>query len=85
MNAVYIRLESESDTKVTVSFAADDEDFTARGEIKGEKGFSVHRVPIRLKKCDSFRIMLEGEGKAVVHDIEMITYTGGKTNVEDIR
>ncbi len=85
VNAVYIRLESESDTKVTVSFAADDEDFTARGEIKGEKGFSVHRIPIRLKKCDSFRIMLEGEGKAVVHDIEMITYTGGKTNVEDIR
>ncbi len=85
VNAVYIRLESDADTKVTVSFAADDEDFKVCGEIRGEKGFSAHRIPVRIKKCDSFRIMLEGEGRAAVHDMEMITYTGGRTNVKHIR
>ena len=38
------------------------------------------RIPIRFSKCDSFRIMLEGVGDAVVHELELITYTGGITN-----
>ncbi len=86
VNAVCIRLETGSETHIRVSFAADDDDFRLCGEIESEgKGFLVHRVPVRLKKCDSFRVMLEGEGEAVVHDIEMITYTGGRTNVKHIR
>ncbi len=86
VNAIYIRLELGSETHIKVSFAADDDDFTLCGEIESEgKGFLSHRIPVRLKKCDSFRVMLEGEGGAVVHDIEMITYTGGRTNVKHIR
>ena len=84
VNAIYIRLEMNSESRVAVSFATDDGDFKPCAEIEGN-GFMVHRIPVRLRKCDSFRVMLEGEGDAVVHDIEMITYTGGKTNVKHIR
>ncbi len=83
-NAIYIRLDMESETRIKVHCAFDDEDFKLFGEIEG-KGFMVHKIPIRFKKCDSFRVMLEGVGRATVHDIEIITYTGGKTNVKHIR
>lgn len=83
-NAIYIRLEAEDETQVKVYHAADDDDFELWGEISG-KGFMVHKIPVRFEKCDSFRIMLEGTGKATVHDIEIITYTGGRTNVKHIR
>lgn len=83
-NAIFIRLEMNSDTKLRVSYSVDDEDYVCCGEIEG-KGFMTHKIPVRLRKCDSFRVMLEGDGNAVIHDIEMITYTGGRTNVKHIR
>lgn len=84
INTVYLRLDLKSGSKVKIYSAWDNEDFKFCSEIQGN-GFMVHKVPVRFKKCDSFRIMLEGTGQAAVHDIEIITYTGGRTNAKHIR
>ena len=84
VNSVYIRMEAPKKTSVTVYTACDEGDFKPAGQIEGS-GFIVYKVPVRFSKCDSFRIMLDGTGHAVVHDIEIITYTGGRTNAKQIR
>lgn len=84
VNAVYIRMEAPKNTKVDVYTSCDEQDFMLMGQIEGS-GFLTYRVPVRFEKCDSFRIMLDGIGHAVVHDIEIVTYTGGKTNVKHTR
>ena len=84
VNAVYIRMEAPDNTKVDVYTSCDEQDFVLMGEIEGS-GFLTYRVPVRFGKCDSFRIMLDGVGHAVVHDMEIVTYTGGRTNVKHTR
>lgn len=84
VNAAYIRIQSEPEAEIKVSFSTDGSDFVDCGEISGG-GFMTYRIPIRFKKCDSFRIMLYGTGRATIHDMEIITYTGGRTNVKHIR
>lgn len=76
---VYLRVDLADGANIKISLAHDDGDFVPCGEISGS-GFSVRRIPIRFRKCDSFRLMCEGTGKAVLHDIEFISYNGGKTN-----
>lgn len=79
LSAAYIRLDLKTGTSAKICISYDGGDFIHCGDIEGE-GFFVHRIPIRFSKCDSFRIMLEGVGDAVVHELELITYTGGITN-----
>lgn len=84
VNAVYIRMDAPTGTSVDVSIARDEDEFELMGQIEGS-GFIVYKIPIRFGKCDSFRIMLDGVGPAVVHDIQIVTYRGGSTNVKHIR
>lgn len=84
VNTVYIRLELTENTNIKIYTSRDENDFVYCGEIEG-KGFLVYKVPVRFGKCDSFRIMLDGVGYAVVHDIEVIINTGGRTNGKEIR
>ncbi len=84
VNSVYIRMDAPVNTNVNVYTSVDEDEFSPAGQICGS-GFIVYRIPVRFKKCDSFRIMLEGSGYAVVHDIEIVTYKGGRTNVKNIR
>lgn len=79
VNCIYLRAEVAEGARIRVSLSHDDGPFTHCGEITGS-GFSVRRIPVRFRKCDSFRLMCEGEGEAVIHDIEFISYNGGKTN-----
>lgn len=80
LSCMWIRADVESDTKIDVSVSADGEDFKVCGRIDGSKnrGFCVTRIPVRFKKCDSFRIKLSGKGKAVIHDIEISSHNGGR-------
>lgn len=84
VNTVYIRLELTDNTNIKIYTSRDENDFIYCGEIEGN-GFIVHKVPVRFGKCNNFRIMLEGTGYAVVHDIEVIIDTGGRTNAKQIR
>ncbi len=78
VSEIWIRLDTEAETEIRVSISRDGKDFEECTTISGTDGFSVKRVPVRFAKCDSFRIKLEGEGRAVIHDIEMNTYNGGR-------
>lgn len=84
VNAVYIRMDAPIGTEARVYTSCDEGGFKPAGQICGSE-FVVYRVPVRFEKCDSFRIMLEGNGNVVVHDIEIVTYKGGRTNVKQTR
>lgn len=84
INTVYIRMNAPGGTKVDVYTSCDENDFELMGEVEGS-GFLTYKIPVRFSKCDSFRIMLDGTGHAVVHDIEIVTYTGGRTNDKQTR
>lgn len=77
VNAIYIRMKAPIGSQTNVYISCDENDFVKCGSIDG-RGFCVYKVPVRFNKCDSFRIMLDGTGQVIVHDIEIITYTGGK-------
>lgn len=78
LSCMWLRMELKAGTTVRASIAFDNGDFESCAEISGKSGFLVCRVPIRFKKCDSFRIMLDGEGDIVIHDIEITSHNGGK-------
>ncbi len=78
INTLWIRADIENGAAFTVSISCDGGDFEECGAICGREGFSVHRIPVRFKKCDSFRIMLDGCGRVVIHDILISTHNGGR-------
>lgn len=78
LNTLWIRADIEPETELGVYISCDGNDFEKCGNISGKTSFSVHRIPIRFKKCNSFRIMLEGCGRAVIHDITISTNNGGR-------
>lgn len=79
VSCIYLRLDLAEGSTVHIYTSRDDGDFEPAGVVSGD-GFLVHRLPVRFGKCDSFRIMLEGTGNAVVHDIEIVNQIGGKNN-----
>ncbi len=70
---IYIRAELPNDGSgiIRVSVRADDGDFKEFGVIEG-KGFIARQIPVRIPKCDSYQIRLDGEGKIIVHDIKRV-------------
>ncbi len=78
VSCLWIRMDLKNDAKIEVSVSADGEDFISCGSVRGGRGFSVYRIPVRFRKCDSFRIMLSGSGGAVIHDIEITSHNGGR-------
>lgn len=84
VNAVYIRMDAPNGTRVDVYTSCDEKDFEPAGKVEGS-GFLTYKIPVRFSKCDNFRIMLDGTGHAVVHDIEIVTFTGGRTNDKQTR
>ena len=74
-------LDTEPDSSVTVSISHDGEDFVPCATLSRSNGLKSHRIPIRFRKCDSFRIRIEGQGRAVIHALELSVYQGGKTYV----
>lgn len=78
LSCMWLRMELDDDTEVCVSVSLDGGEFRKCGVVRGGKGFSVYRVPVRFGKCNSFRVMLGGEGGAVIHDIEITTHNGGR-------
>lgn len=77
-DSLRLRIDSGTDTEIKISISHDGGKFIEYAHIKG-KGFAVHRIPIRFKKCDSFSIRVEGSGYAVIHGLETTIYRGGKT------
>ncbi len=78
ISEVYIRAQISSSAHIKVMVSFDDSDYAECGCITGNNNLSAYRVPVRFKKCDHFKIKLEGEGDAVIHNIEIINYKGGR-------
>ncbi len=78
-NSLWIRLEAEEETAVTVEISHDGGDFITVANLPPRSGFGVRRIPIRFQLCDSAQLRISGTGRAVIHDLELMTYQGGKT------
>ena len=81
MRELRLLLDAEPDTDVTVSISHDGAPFRTCAILSKSSGRKSHRIPIRFQKCDSFRIRIEGQGRAVIHALELSVYQGGKTYV----
>ncbi|MEG1441162.1 MAG: hypothetical protein RSC29_00725 [Oscillospiraceae bacterium] len=79
VNDIFIRINLNSGSNVKIYFSKDDGEFKKCGELS-KSGYFVHKIPVRFVKCDSFRVKIEGTGNAVLHDIEVVQYIGGKNN-----
>jgi len=78
-NGLRLLLDLEAESSVSVSVSHDGGEFIPCGGISSAGGRKSHRIPIRFRLCDSFRIRIEGQGKAVLHALELSVYQGGKT------
>ncbi len=78
LSALWLRLEKEDDASVLIEISHDGESFSPCGKLTPGSGFGVRRVPVRFQKCDSFQIRVSGQGRVVIHDLEMETYQGGR-------
>lgn len=79
VNALWLLLDKEADAKVSVSISHDGNSFVPCGSLSAGTGLKGHRIPIRFQKCDSFRLHIQGQGKAVFHALELSVYQGGNT------
>ncbi len=78
LSCMWIRADMKEGSALRVLVSKDGGKFELCREV-AEAGFLVHRIPVRFGKCESFRVMLEGEGKVIVHDVEITTHNGGRT------
>ncbi len=82
VNSLWLRADTDSNTDIEVSISHDNGEFIKCASLKKAKAFRCHGIPIRFKKCDSFKIRVEGRGKAVIHGMELFTYQGGRNYEE---
>lgn len=78
INCLWLLADTHSDTDIDISISHDNGEFVKCSALKKGKAFRYHRIPIRFKKCDSFKIRIEGTGRAVIHGLELFTYQGGR-------
>lgn len=78
LSCIWLRMKLADTAVVNVSISADEGEFIPCGTISGKSGRLVHRIPVRFKKCDSFRVMIEGTGKSTIYDIEIKSDNGGR-------
>ena len=78
LNNIWLRLDIKENAHIDVEISYDGGSFSLCRSIDGSLGFGTKRVPVRLKKCDSFQLRVSGRGNATIHDLEMIYYQGGK-------
>lgn len=74
-----LRLWRGEDTSVKIEVSHDGGAFVTAGKLHKKSGFGVSRIPVRFQKCDSFQLRISGSGPVVLHDLELVTYQGGKT------
>ena len=71
---VVIKMSAEN--PVTVSVSYDGGEFTGARTMTLSAG--IGRVPIKLRKCTTFQIKVEGTGQAEIHAMEFSLYRGGR-------
>ncbi len=75
---VFVRAFIKKSASIIVLISYDGEKWTKCGSIDGSNTLSSYRIPIRFKKCDNFKLRLHGKGDAVIHNVEIINYKGGR-------
>ncbi len=78
VSALWLRLEKDGSAQVNVEISYDKGAFLPCGTLTIGESFGVRRIPVRFRKCDSFRIRISGTGSVVIHDLELETYQGGR-------
>ncbi len=71
---VNIRMEAEEPVYISVCY--DGKEWTDEREVK--LGAGIGRVPVKLRKCTTFKIKVKGNGKAKIYAMEFSLYTGGR-------
>lgn len=77
VSEIWIRARIDEGAYITVHTSVNGGAWTEHSTLEPQ-GLKVYRVPVRFKKDEYFQYKLEGEGQAVIHDIEYIAYVGGR-------
>lgn len=77
VNEIWIRAEVSEGAEFGVSTLVGDDEVLAHTRFS-KKGLNVYRCPVRLRMGESYRVRLDGKGKVVIYEIELVKYDGGR-------
>lgn len=78
LDCIWLRMELCDEASVDVYVSKDGGDFEHCKSLEAKNRLCVYKVPVRFGKCDGFKVMLRGNGYAVLDGIEFVTYKGGR-------
>ena len=77
VSSVNLFLDMDEGASVTVSVSYDNQDFAVCGTFSGSR---LKYIPVRLRKCDEFRIRVSGHGFIRLKQLEFILRSGGRNH-----
>ena len=75
ISEVWVRVTADADAAAEVSVSYDGGEFLPCGTVAGKR---QARIPVRLRKCDSFRLRLAGTGRVQLDALELTLSSGGR-------
>ncbi len=76
VSSVNLFLDMDEGASVTVSVSYDNQDFAVCGTFTSSR---LKYIPVRLRKCDEFRIKVSGNGFVRLKQLEFILHSGGRS------
>lgn len=73
-----IRAALANNVTVTVKLSYDDGDNMTVGTLAGAEKKQTYLLPLILRRCDYYRLSLEGNGEAVIYSMSMERYNGSE-------
>ena len=80
---LFLRVNMAEDASLTVAVSEDGNPFRTCGVLRGDS-LCTRRVPIRLRRCDSYRLRFSGTGQTVIQDLELRLHSGGSTMRQEV-
>lgn len=74
---IYIKAKLKKDSTMTAKVLNEDKE-RGCGTLFGTGKIEVYRVPVKLKKGDSYKIRVSGYGDAIIYEMERRVYVGGR-------
>ena len=77
INEIYVKAKLKKGAEMSVRVLLGEEE-RGQGDFIGTGKIEVYRVPVKLKKDDSYKIRVSGTGEALIYEMERQVYAGGR-------
>lgn len=76
VSGIYLSCRLKKDAHLRLKISYDEEDFVTVWEKEGRKKRNIFNVPLVIKRCNTYRLRLEGTGKYTIYAIGRERYYG---------